>query len=881
MTSERWKRVIADDFLESSAATFAAPYIAGEFTGPVPGDDSGAIVGRYRLIREIGRGGMGSVWLAERADGQFEQQVALKLVRRGMDSDEILARFLSERQILAGLEHPNIARLLDGGVSDGGRPYFVMEHVAGTPITAFCDERRLDVATRLRLFIVTCRAIQHAHQNLVVHLDIKPSNVLVTESGVVKLLDFGVAKLLRENKEETASTRTGHLTHALTPEYASPEQLAGEPVTTTSDVFQLGVLLYQLLTGRRPVRSARDTRATQPPSMPSAVVTRVERVSLRNGDVETIDPHVVGERRSITPHQLQKRLRGDLDSITARALHNEPSGRYPSAQTLAEDVDRHLRHLPIRFGGDARSYRAGKFIRRHRLRFSAALLLGVASLAVVSAYLVQIRSERDRAVLEAEKASASAARLSRFFQAWSPDAADRGKVSTATVLADATLRAQHELGGNPEMLAAALSELGDLYGGLGLVATADSLLLRALTMQEKLHREPSADVAATLARRGRLLALRGRVQEAEVVLRRALVTYRTVFPPGKAEVLRTQHELADALLGQEKLAEAEALLRDALEKSPDAEAPLTTELAAMLGYVLFRQARYAEASTILRPSLERQRRIFGRFHQATLRTTRSLASSLRDRRSLVEAEGLSREALDIARALYGDNHVHTHYSTMALAVLLERKGDFADAEAVARTAVEQGERLFGEANINTALTLRTLGGVLLAQDRQRDAESVLRRARAALRRTFPEGHPDEGDVVNRLAYILLARGAPDAASVYRQAVEFERARASSAPFFVTDGYEYLGWAARRMRDAPMAELLYRRAVRLYEAELPDGHPYRAQSNVGLGQLLLETGRSADAEPFLRAGLGQWNVSQPSQPERVSEVMRLLASMTHH
>src|SRR5262245_23827364 len=265
-----------DAILEQSAAGFLAGHLADMGT---VSETAGTVVGRYRLLEEIGRGGMGAVWLAERADGQFEQRVALKLVKRGMDTDEILARFLRERQILARLEHPHIARLLDGGVSGDGRPYFVMEFIAGETLTRYCDARKLPVDERLRLFVATCRAVQYAHGSLVVHRDLKPSNVLVTEGGEVKLLDFGVAKLLADDGgESTAPLGKG----PMTPEYASPEQLAGDPVTTASDVYQLGILLYELLSGHRPWRKgSRDPGAALP--RPSTAARQVEQATDPDG----------------------------------------------------------------------------------------------------------------------------------------------------------------------------------------------------------------------------------------------------------------------------------------------------------------------------------------------------------------------------------------------------------------------------------------------------------------------------------------------------------------------------------------------------------------------------------------------------------------------
>ncbi len=336
-------------------------------------------VGPYRLLRELGRGGMGVVYLAERVEGGFEQRVVIKLIKRGMDSDAILRRFLRERQILAGLEHVNVARLFDGGVTDDGQPYFAMEYVDGKPLTAYCDERGLAVEQRLRLFEDACRAVQHAHGKLVVHRDLKPSNMLVTSEGQLKLLDFGIAKLLVEEDDATALTQAG--TRLLTPDYAAPEQVRGEPVTTATDVYALGVVLYELLTGRLPYDGDRRGR------------TDVARA------VCEVEPRPPSLAVASQP-RLAKRLRGDLDTIVLKALSKEPSRRYASAEALAEDVRRHLAGHPVQARRDTMAYVAAKFVRRHKVGVAAAavvtlsLLLGLVGTTWQAAVAAR---ERDRA----------------------------------------------------------------------------------------------------------------------------------------------------------------------------------------------------------------------------------------------------------------------------------------------------------------------------------------------------------------------------------------------------------------------------------------------------------------------------------------------------
>jgi len=788
-----------DDFLELPLETFAAPYLDHVAQDPVEVDYPGETVGRYRLIESIGRGGMGTVWLAERADGQFEQRVALKLIKRGMDTDEILQRFLRERQILARLEHPEIARLLDGGVSEDDRPYFVMEYVAGEPITEHCDRRRLSIDGRLRLFIHACQAVQYAHRNLVVHRDLKPANVLVTEKGEVKLLDFGIAKLMSDDLD---ATRAGAEAVLMTPEYASPEQVAGEPVTTASDVYQLGVLLYELLSGHRPHstrgRLTTDVRRAvleSVPPRPSTAIRRVTSIVHRDGVTEEIEPRVVTERRGTNIERLRRRLRGDLDTIAMRALRKEPDRRYPTAEDLARDVERHLSHLPIRFGAEDFVYRAGKFLRRHRIGVATAAAVVLLAAGGASFYTVQVRGERDRARQEAAKATETAQIMGRFFQGWNPDAADRGQVSARQMITEASRRAELELRNQPATLAATLSVLGDLQTSLAEWQAADSLLGRALAIQELLYDGSNADMAATLARRGRLLDFMGEHEAAEASYRQALEQYRSLLGPRHVETLRNQRALAVLLGKVNKLEEAEAMLRDVMTKIPEADratSPFALEASTELGYVLFLRARFDEAVGVLRPTLEQQRRLFGDTYGPSVNTMRALGSALRDRGDLDEAEALYRDVVRITSTLYGDERLEMLYAITVLSIVLDRKGELEEAERLARRAQALAERIYGPDQYETAGA--GLPGILLNRGDRNESERLLRRGLAITRRSFPAGHLDEGDHLNRLAYILVARGAADGDAFYREAVTFDRARPPGSPIFASDGLHFLAWA---------------------------------------------------------------------------------------
>jgi serine/threonine-protein kinase len=833
----------AAGFLESDPAVLIG---ASDEDSPEPTDVAGQLVGRWRLLSELGRGGMGTVWLAERADGQFEQRAALKLIRRGMDSEEIRSRFRRERRILARLGHANIARLLDGDVSADGRPFFVMELVPGVPITRYCDESRLDLAGRLELFLVVCRAVEHAHRNLVVHGDLKPSNVLVGDAGggtaVVKLVDFGIATALAADGEEPLTRLTSARARALTPEYAAPEQVRGEPTSTATDVYQLGLLLYELLAGRRPL----DFR--------NRSLTEIERVVCTEPPPR---PSTVGD----SPRR--RRLRGDLDTIALVALRKEPERRYPSAAGLADDVQAHLDGRPLRARGDDWRYLAGRFLRRHR----AAVAVCAVFVALLGAVAIRddqrVRAERSRIHLEAEKAIASNELLERFFQNWSP----HGEVDDRTQVreqVDAEARRLALSADSADVRASTMSLLGKLYTELAQLDAAERLLAEADTIQRAGSTGPTPDLALTAARRGYLAKFQGRHREAEALLRESVGMWDALADQQDRRRLFPAWALGELLLEDGRYGEATVVLQRLV--TPFAGQKVVPETIAdarrSLGAALYHSGRFDQSDAVLRPALEAERAV-APDDRGTLEASRLLGSVLRDSGRLAEAEQVYHDVATRLAAKFGPDHLQTLAAGLVIGILRERQGDFVAAEVPMRAFLAGCARTYPQVPENACLAhgLQNLANVRLAQGELADAERHLRRTLEIQRKVYSGRNPDEGDHLNRLAYVLLRRGDPAGPQVYQEALAFHTARPTDEPLWVTDGLHYLAWAMAHQGNLAEAESLYRRTLELYRRTLPVGHPYRNETLAGLGEALLDLDQRAEACPLLAEAVAGWSARQ--------------------
>ena len=751
----------------------------------------GTRVGPYRVVREIGRGGMGTVHLAERADGAFDKRVALKLVRPGV-AEGLLARFRAERQILARLDHPGIARLLDGGRADDGRPFLVMEHVAGQPITAYCDTRRLSVEDRLALFGQVCDAVAYAHRQLVVHRDLKPSNILVTDGGRVKLLDFGIAKLLDDGAERSL-VRTATEQRLLTPAYAAPEQVRGEPPTTATDVYALGVLLYELLTGRRPYRlPSRARHAVEraileaEPTRPSTAVTEP------TDDAPTA---TLAEARGAEPGRLRRRLAGDLDAVVLTALRKEPDRRYGSADAFGRDVRRHLDGLPVEARPASVGYRVGAFVRRHRV--GVGLAAGLAVLLV--AYAATVTTQARRIAAERDRAEAVTDLLVGLFDGGDPDVA-RGDTLTALALLDsAAVRLGVSLGEEPALRSRLQVALARIFLQQGAFARADSLLGPALAQAradgdpgaladalyqaaevrywtgdyaeaEALHREglalaerlgrPAREIAERTNRVGIARARQGDYADARRTYETALALLRDAVAPTDPEVGRTLANLGVLDYYEGRFAESEARYRQALAlltPALGADHPEVVMNRREMAWAVGDQGRAEEAIDMLSAVDRANRRLYGEGHPTVGNTLGELSRYQRAAGDLDAAEASARDGLRIQRALYGDAHAYVANKMLDLALVLRERGALPEARRLAEDALAIQRATLGDDHPYTAAGH---GHVAQIAALQGDRAAALRHERTALRLfedAYGPGHPRTDTSRARLARLTSTR----------------------------------------------------------------------------------------------------------------------------
>jgi serine/threonine-protein kinase len=668
-------------------------------------------VGAYRIVSELGRGGMGAVYLADRVDGDFQQRVAIKMIGTSDADDPLHQRFIAERRILAGLIHPHIARLLDGGVTDDGHPYLVMEYVDGLPITRYCDRHQLDINARLRLFVDVCGAVQHAHQNLVIHRDLKPSNILVSADGVVHLLDFGIAKLIESGTAAAPQTRIE--SRMMTPEYASPEQVRGETLGTASDIYSLGVLLYELLCGCAPYRFS--TRS------PLEVAT------------------LVCDQDPVRPAVRVKELEGDLDGIVMMAMRKEPGRRYASVDMLRQDVERHLAGLPVMAHRGGRRYRIGKFVRRHRVEVAAATAVGAALVIGLSVAVLQGRRatrERDRAEQALAESNGVTDFLLELFRTGETGEVPATQLTALDLLRRGALQAD-DLSNQPMVHARLLDVIGQMSFNLGRLDEAQARLEQAIAIRRSAG-GAADDLARSLIHLSWVHRTRNHHDRARPLVMEALDLRRRSLPAGHPDIADALYELGWIAYG----ADQERLYRQALEILTPIPAAADRRITMLQGLAtnLRRQGRLAEAVAAARDALAVAEGSYGPEHHTTGSAMIHLGDHVNDiEEDAAAAERLYRRGLELLTRHYGEGSIRLLHGMNSLVGLLGSRGD-TEAEAIARRALAISQSATGPEHPRVADQMHKLAWALTRLRRLAEAEALARESLALTIRAMGPGH---------------------------------------------------------------------------------------------------------------------------------------------
>ena len=830
---------------------------------------SGKIFGNYRAVEQIGSGGMGSVYLAERADGQFEQKVALKIIKPGMNSKEIVSRFEAERQILARLQHPNIARLLDGGISDSGLPFFTMEYVDGLPITEYCDKNNLSIDERLELFIKVCDAVMFAHQNLVIHRDIKPGNILVQEDGTVKLLDFGIAKVFEEDEKQKFVTRTG--VRVMTPEFASPEQVRGDPVSTATDIYSLGLVLYHLLTGYPPYKV--DTTSAielekaiclTEPTKPSTMLIKISGLS--STEEKKLSPGYISQTRKTSIPKLKKIISGDLDNICLMVLQKEPSRRYNSVALFITDIRNHLNGLPVIARKSTASYRAKKFIQRHKVGVAVTSISLIVIAAVTIFYTIQLAEQRDKAELEAEKSRKVSEFLAGLFEVSDPSQSKGKDITARELLDNGARKIEVEMKDEPEVQAMMLDVIGRVYRTLGIYDKAESYMLEGLTIRQKMLDESDPDLALSYFNLGEMYHYKNDYVKAEEYYRKALEIRDAAYGTDNLDVASSIDLISRLERDKRNFHIADSLARVAMEirlkLTSDSDYVMVDSYhsLAMLADI---NGNSEEAERFLRKEAEILKRE-GKEYPAFLS---NFAQVLSRNSKFNEADSIIKKALEVSREYYGEEHPY-FANTIEQYALFKNDMGFSDtALAMMNSVIVIREKVFGENSKDYTLTLNNVGRMYYNLNQY---DKSIEYFKEAIKISYEIGDTisAEGNYVANLAKSQYAAGQyQNSISSWEAVLKTDLKDFGDKHPYVAEDIAYVAKINSLIGNTKKAEELYRKSL--------DGYPM-AVAMLGLGQILTVNGSTVEADTLLRKALEILITKRPEGHPEISEAQTLLA-----
>jgi serine/threonine-protein kinase len=681
----------------------------------------GSVIDKYEIVDLISHGGMGTVFLAQRVDGVYEQTVALKIVRHGMETPENICRFEKEREILAGLNHPNIARLIDGGVTDFGLPYLVMEYVDGTPIDEYCENNKLTISQRIELVISLCNAVQFAHNNLVIHRDLKPANILIDKNGHVKILDFGIAKLVEDRidfEDESEVTST----HAVTPAYAAPEQITGNSVTTSTDTYSMGVLLYKLLVGVTPFNlndvspfSGREKIVNQEPLKPS----------LKFSQLTTEQQNKFSKSRLVSASKLFKILKVDLDAILLKSLRKEACKRYQTIDNLVEDLKRYLSNKPVFAHQGSFSYRTKKLMRRNYKQIFVAAAIILLSVTFAIFHSNRITEEKNIAQYEAMKTAEISSLLFDLFEANTPDQS-LGETVTAQELLERGLNRAEKLVNQPELQAQMFGVIGKVYLKIGNVSKSKSLIDKSVDIYTRVYGKEHPETALAIASQALVQSSIGNYSDAEMLYDYALGVLEDHSGAYLNKYTDSINEQGYVLRRQGKYEEAEEVFRKNYNLLKDQHGELNPKVVAALngvGVTQFNRGYYERAENIFREVLEKRIQIYGDTHPDIAESKNSLGALLMNLGQFKEAEKLFEDAFYLRNRILGENHPKTLLTLNNLAILQRDRGKFDLSATSFEKVISKKEKRFGTNTVASAISYFSYGELLLMMERFEEANT--------------------------------------------------------------------------------------------------------------------------------------------------------------